>query len=122
MKLPRDETAIVLIESQNDFLSLGGSMYPSMSEQLKKRNVIANLQKLLNGARGKAKIFYVPFQAFKPGFPELKQGGPGTEGLRGIEMKLEADWASAHGWKARRVPRSPTPSSPRMATSSCAAR
>jgi hypothetical protein len=37
-------------------------MYQSMSERLKKRNVIGNLQKLLNGARGKAKIFYVPFQ------------------------------------------------------------
>jgi nicotinamidase-related amidase len=92
MKLPRDKTAIVLIESQNDFLSPGGSMYQSMSEQLKKRNVIANLRTLLDGARGKSKIFYVPFQAFRPGFPELKQGGPGTEGLRGIEMKMKADW------------------------------
>jgi nicotinamidase-related amidase len=92
MKLPGDKTAIVLIESQNDFLSPGGSMYQSMSEQLKKRNVIANLQKLPDGARGKAKIFYVPFQAFRPGLPELKPGGPGTEGLRGIEMKMKADW------------------------------
>ena len=62
--------------------------------QLKKRNVIANLQRLLEGARGKVKVFYVPFQAFKPGFPELKPGGPGTEGLRGIEMKMKADWGT----------------------------
>ena len=34
----------------------------------------------------------MPFQAFKPGFPELKPGGPGTEGLRGIEMRVKADW------------------------------
>jgi nicotinamidase-related amidase len=94
MKLPRDKTAIVLIEPQNDFLSPGGTMYKYIAEQLKKRNVIANLKKLLDGARGKVKIFYVPFQAFKPGFPELKPGGPGTEGLRGIEMKMEADWGT----------------------------
>ena len=92
MKLPKDKTAIVLIEPQNDFLSPGGTMYQYIAEQLKKRNVIANLQKLLAGARGKVKIFYLPFQAFKPGFPELKEGGPGTEGLRGLEMKMKADW------------------------------
>lgn len=92
MKIPKDRTAIVLIEAQNDFLSPGGTMYRFIADQLKKRNVIANLQKLLEGARGKCKIVYVPFQAFKKGFPELKKGGPGTEGLRGIEMDMKADW------------------------------
>lgn len=69
-------------------------MYQYIKEQLKERNVIKNLQRLLKGARGKAKIFYIPFQAFKPGFPELKPGGPGTEGLRGLEMEMEADWGT----------------------------
>ena len=78
MKIPKEKTAIVLIEPQNDFLSPGGTMYQYIEEQLKKRNVIANLQKLLSGARGKVKIFYLPFQAFKAGFPELKKGGPGV--------------------------------------------
>jgi len=92
MKLLREKTAIVLIEPQNDFLTPGGTMYQYIAEQLKKRNVITNLKKLLQGARCKVKIFYVLFEAFKPGFPELKEGGPGTEGLRGIEMKMKADW------------------------------
>jgi len=92
LKLPKEKTAIVLIEAQNDFLSPGGTMYAYIKDQLKERNVIANLQKLLKGARGKVKIFYCPFQAFKPGFPELKKGGPGTGGLRGIEMDMKADW------------------------------
>jgi nicotinamidase-related amidase len=92
LKLPKEKTAIVLIEPQNDFLSPGGTMYAFIKDQLKERNVIANLQNLLTGARGKVKIFYCPFQAFKPGFPELKPGGPGTGGLRGIEMDMKADW------------------------------
>lgn len=92
MKIPKEKAAIVLIEAQNDFLTPGGTMYQYIASQLEKRKVIANLQKLLKGARGKVKIIYVPFQAFKPGFPELKEGGPGTEGLRGIEMKMKADW------------------------------
>lgn len=94
MKLPREKTAIVLIEPQNDFLTPGGTMYQYIADQLKERNVVANLQKLLGEARGKVKIIYVPFQAFKPGFPELKKGGPGTEGLRGLEMDMKADWGT----------------------------
>ena len=57
--------------------------------------MIANLQELLGQARGKvAKIFYCPFHPFDPGFPELKKGGPACEGLRGIEMDMEADWGT----------------------------
>lgn len=94
MKIPAEKTAIVLIEPQNDFLSPGGTMYKYIADQLKERNVIENLVNLLDGARGKVKIFYCPFQAFQPGFPELKPDGPGTEGLRGIEMEMEADWGT----------------------------
>lgn len=93
-KLPKEKTAIVLIEAQNDFLSPGGTMYQYIAEQLEKRKVIQNLQYLLQNARGKVKIIYVPFQAFKVGFPELKKGGPATEGLRGIEMDMKADWGT----------------------------
>ena len=99
MKIPKGKTAIVLIEAQNDFLTPGGTMYQYIADQLKERNVIANLQRLLVGVRGKVKIFYVPFQAFQPGFPELKKGGPGTEGLRGIEMDMKADWGTG-AWVA----------------------
>jgi len=93
-KIPAEKTAIVLIEPQKDFLYPGGTMYQYIKDQLEKRNVISNLQKLLNGARGKVKIFYVPFHPFEKGFPELKKGGPACEGLRGIEMKMEADWGT----------------------------
>jgi nicotinamidase-related amidase len=95
MKLPAAKTAIVLIEPQNDFLSEGGTMYAYIKEQLAQRNVIANLKELLDNARGKvAKIFYVPFHGFEEGFPELKKGGPGYEGLRGIEIDMKADWGT----------------------------
>ena len=46
-KIPKDKTAIVLIEPQNDFLSEGGTMYAHIREQLAERHVIANLQELL---------------------------------------------------------------------------
>jgi nicotinamidase-related amidase len=67
-------------------------MYAFIKEQLAKRNVLGNLKKLLDGARGKVKIFYVPFHPFEKGFPELKKGGPAYEGLRGLEISMPADW------------------------------
>lgn len=94
LKINADKTAIVLIEPQNDFLSPGGTMYAYIKEQLAQRGVIRNLQKLLGKARGKVKIFFVPFQPFEKGFPELKRGGPACEGLRGIEMDMKADWGT----------------------------
>jgi len=99
MKIPASKAAIVLIEAQNDFLTPGGTMYQYIAEQLKARNVIGNLQNLLKGARGKAKIFFCPFEAFQPGFPELKPGGPGCAGLRGIEMEMKAEWGTG-AWVA----------------------
>jgi nicotinamidase-related amidase len=95
MRIPASKTAIVLIEPQNDFLKPGGTMYQYIKEQLAKRNVIANLQNLLTKARQKGiKIFYVPFHPFEKGFPELKKGGPACAGLRGLEMKMKADWGT----------------------------
>ena len=95
MKLDASKTAIVLIEPQNDFLKPGGTMFQYIKDQLAERNVIQNLQKLLDGASKKqVKIFYVPFHGFEEGFPELKKGGPGAAGLRGIEMDMKADWGT----------------------------
>jgi len=89
IKIPKEKVAIVLIEPQNDFLSEGGTMYAHIKEQLAERHVIANLQDLLEKARGQvAKIFYCPFHPFDPGFPELEadwgtgawlRGTPGPE-------------------------------------------
>ena len=42
VKIPKEKTAIVLIEPQNDFLTEGGTMYAHIQEQLAERNVIAN--------------------------------------------------------------------------------
>lgn len=114
MAIVAAKTAIVLIEPQNDFLSPGGTMYQYIADQLKERNVINNLVALLDGARGKAKIIYVPFQAFKPGFPELKRGGPGTEGLRGIEMDMKADWGTGAWLEGTPGPEIITPLTPKQ--------
>lgn len=93
--IPADKAAVVLIEPQNDFLSPGGTMYQYIADQLAERDVIRHLTEFLDGARAKGvKIMYVPFHPFEEGFPELKAGGPATEGLRGVEMEMKADWGT----------------------------
>jgi nicotinamidase-related amidase len=95
MKLDAYRTGIVLIEPQNDFLKPGGTMYKFIADQLAERKVIENLQNLLSEARKKGiKIFYLPFHHFDEGFPELKKGGPGCAGLRGLEMDMKAEWGT----------------------------
>ena len=87
IKIPKEKVAIVLIEPQNDFLSEGGTMYAHIKEQLAERHVIANLQDLLEKARGQvAKIFYCPFHPFDPGFPELKRV------VRRVRVCVESRW------------------------------
>ena len=54
-KIEARKTAIVLIETQHDFLKPGGAMYPSIAGQLEARRVIPNLVDLVNKARKKVK-------------------------------------------------------------------
>lgn len=97
MGIKANKTAIVLIEAQNDFLKPGGAMYEFIKDQLKERKTIEKLVDLVDRARGKVKIIYVPFHRFEPGFPELKPDGPATAGLRGLEMKMPA-WGTMGAW------------------------
>ena len=98
MPIKKERAAVVVIEPQNDFLKPGGSMYEFIKDQLKERDVINNLVDLLDQARKKGvRIMLVPFHAFEPGFPELKEGGPGRDGLRGLEMDMPA-WGTKGAW------------------------
>lgn len=56
------ETAVVLIEFQNDFCKEGGKLYPVVKEELARQNTLASAVKLLEGARQKgALIIHCPF-------------------------------------------------------------
>lgn len=54
-------TAVVLVDDDNDFLSEDGKLYGAIKEVLDSNQVIANMNKLINGARSAgAKIIHVP--------------------------------------------------------------
>jgi nicotinamidase-related amidase len=60
-KLDPKETALVLIEYQNEFLSEGGKLYDPLRECLEHTNMIENSAKLTKVAREKGvSIMHVP--------------------------------------------------------------
>jgi nicotinamidase-related amidase len=90
MSLDGKKTAIVLIETQNEFLTPGGAMNSLIQEQLLRRHVVENMQNLVSQARGRvAKIIYIPFHSFEPGSSDVKECGPAYQGLRRTRV---ANW------------------------------
>lgn len=65
------ETAVILIEFQNDFCSPDGALYGLVEDFLTKQNTLENTKKLLEGIRGRALVIYVPI-TFTPDYRELK--------------------------------------------------
>ena len=56
------ETAVVLIEFQNDFCKEGGKLHGGVQAELSRQNTIPNAMKLAEGARKKgALIIHSPF-------------------------------------------------------------
>lgn len=56
------ETALMLIEFQNDFCKEGGKLYDAVKDEIKRHNVLENAVKLLTGAREKGvRIVHIPF-------------------------------------------------------------
>ncbi len=56
------ETAVILIEFQNEFCKEGGKLHDGVKGEMARQGTIANAMKLAEGARKKgAKVIYAPF-------------------------------------------------------------
>jgi nicotinamidase-related amidase len=51
VKLDKERTALVLVDIQNDFLTEGGKYYVLIEELMKRNNVNANLETLLQASK-----------------------------------------------------------------------
>jgi len=57
-----NETALILIEFQNDFCKRNGKLYALVADEIARNNTIANAARLLEGARKKGvNIIHCPF-------------------------------------------------------------
>jgi len=66
-----EETAILLVEYQNDFTSPGGKLYDAVKDCMEKTNMLENSQKLVSAARDAGcKIIHLPI-SFDEGHNEI---------------------------------------------------
>ena len=66
----KKDTALILIECQNEFCSVDGGLYAAIKEVLTENNVLKNIKETLSALRGNCNIIHVPI-AFAEGYPEV---------------------------------------------------
>lgn len=68
-----DDSALILVDVLNDFLSPEGKINPAIRDQIAKVNLIENLTRLISGARAKGlQIVYAPHGLHEHSFDDLK--------------------------------------------------
>lgn len=65
-----NNTALVLIEFQNEFCSPDGVLYNAVKDVMLSNKMLENTKELLNHVRGKCQVVYVPI-IFDENYPEL---------------------------------------------------
>jgi len=85
MAQPSTETALLLIETQNEFMHPGGKFHDAILAVARRNGCFANLVELARRARGHILLVYVPI-SFRPGHPELA----GRTGILATVKKLGA--------------------------------
>lgn len=89
------ETAIVLIEYQNEFTTEGGKLHDAVKECMEKTNMLENSKKLMNTAREKGcKIFHCPI-GFEKGHDEISSSPYGIlAGVKEGAAFTNGEWGS----------------------------
>lgn len=89
------ETAVVLIEYQNEFTTPGGKLYDAVKDCMEKTNTLANSRKLMDGARAAGcTIIHCPIN-FEPGHAEIADSPYGIlAGVKEGEAFTNGHWGS----------------------------
>lgn len=89
------QTALVLIEYQNDFLSEGGALHEGVRAELARTDMLAHTEALVKAAREKGvRIVWVPIE-FAPGYPELSTAPYGIlAGVRATDAFRIGSWGA----------------------------
>ena len=92
MNLDRTDTAVVLIDPQNEVLSETGIAWPLLHESLRENNTIENMERIFKAAKSHGFEVFISPHYFYPTDKGWKFNGP-----------LEADEASARMFARRGV-------------------
>ncbi|MGA8844352.1 MAG: isochorismatase family cysteine hydrolase [Nitrososphaeraceae archaeon] len=89
-----DNTALLVVDPFNDFLSEGGKLWNRTKETVKGTNLIENLKKILSTARASdIKVVYVPHRNYEKGdFADWKFRAPTHEGCLKYSLFERGSW------------------------------
>lgn len=89
------QTALVLIEYQNDFVTEGGALHDGVKAEIARTGMIDRTIALVREARAKGvKIVWVPI-AFAKGYPELPAEPYGIlAGVKATNAFIEGEWGA----------------------------
>ncbi|WP_122050050.1 isochorismatase family cysteine hydrolase [Asaia bogorensis] len=89
------QTALVLIEFQNDFVSEGGALHDGVKAEIARTGMIDRTIALVKAARAKGvKIVWVPIE-FAKGYPELASAPYGIlAGVKATQAFQRGEWGA----------------------------
>ncbi|MBD5068611.1 MAG: cysteine hydrolase [Lactobacillus sp.] len=93
--LTKDKTALLVIDLQNDNMSIGGKSEKSGAvEHAKKQNIVPNIASLINKAHDlDIPVFHNQF-VVKKGAPGIGQNAPIFQSIREIDSVVEDTWGA----------------------------
>lgn len=94
MKYPIDNTALVIIDPYNDFLSEGGKLYPFCKETVETIGVVSKLASIMSAARSKGiLVVYAPHRKIRKGdFLNWKFKSPSHLGSEKYTLFEDGSW------------------------------
>jgi nicotinamidase-related amidase len=111
MKIQREDTAIVFIDSQNEVLSEKGKAWPLLHESLRENNTIENMERIFKAAKAHEFEVFISPHYFYPADKGWKFNGPletdeATYGLFARKGVLNLDGLEGSGadWLERFKP------------------
>lgn len=95
IKIDPQETAVVLIEYQNEFTTPGGALYDAVKDCMMATGTLSNSRRIMDSARSMgAKIIHVPI-AFEKGHFEISKDSYGIlSGIKQEELFKAGEWGS----------------------------
>ena len=94
-KIDKSQTALVIVDPQNDFLSEGGAVWDLVGEDVVKNNVVENLVKLRNAAtEAGIPIFYSPHYYTEYEYENWKHPNHIDEIMFDRKMFLKGTWGA----------------------------
>lgn len=93
---PAALTGLILVDPYNDFLSEGGKRWPDVKQVVEDVGLIANLKRLLDGARAKGvKVFYAMHHQSEPGdFDRWKAPSKSNVAMRDKGLFAKGTWGA----------------------------